>query len=358
MERNHTIDIVRCLAVYLIIILHAGSAACQYAVEGTVEYNLWISICNGLCSVALPTLFFISGYLFYKGYRTSVYVSKIKRRVKRLFVPYVMWNTTLVLFFLAAGSLFPRVAERVASYSLDSFSGAFDKILSLTTAPMDGPLWFIRALFIYCVIAPILWPFLRKRVGRYIGILAFVALYATGYGFNKLDLWAMTCPLWGLTIFYLGGLLASVPGGEQRIRWFHSPWWLPLCIAGLAFSVYMTLQNKESFTTMECLWDNISKILMIPSLFYVLSHFDQERISDSKVYLYLKEMSFFAYAGHFLFCSMLIHTLAPKLGFITCGKFTLLVIIFVGLGIPLMAAVYGISRRYFKHVVKLYDGNL
>jgi hypothetical protein len=69
-------------------------------------------------------------------------------------------------------------------------------------------------------------------------------------------------------------------------------------------------------------------------------------------------MSFFAYAGHFLFCSMILHSIAPLIKGYWSGKFSLLIIMFFCCGILLMMLVYAIGKRLFPRVMKLFDGTL
>ena len=65
-------------------------------------YNLFrVSISKVLAHVCVPTFYFISGYLFFKGLETwdvEKYKQKLKRRVKTLLVPFLIWNTISILY--------------------------------------------------------------------------------------------------------------------------------------------------------------------------------------------------------------------------------------------------------------------
>lgn len=357
MERNNRIDVVRCVANYTVILLHAG-AAFQYCNPHSMEYKFWTSLCWDLCVAALPALFFISGYLLFTRYQLSTYPNKIWRRVKRLLVPYLIWNCTFVAFYLTMGHFVPRLNTRVATFGLDSFTGAFEKILSLTVAPIDGPLWFLRTIFFLSLCSPLLWLFLRNKIGRYLGFVIIVIAYYVCWYFDLHPGMRVTYPMFAITTFYIGGVLAVTKDAYGSFMWFKSKWWFCSCLIGLSICIYVTLLNEKNLSTNTALIGDIGRLLLTPVIFTIFYHLNVDKISSSRTYLFLKEMSFFAYAGHFLFCSMILHTVAPFLNFMTTGKFTLLIFIFCGIGVPVMAGIYWIGRRYFPNFMKLYDGSL
>ena len=85
------LDAIRFAANYFVVAIHLmillGSSYC-----GGVEYSFWKWFSQSFAPIAMPTLFFISGYLFYVGIGEGGVLGKIRRRVGRLLVPYVLWN--------------------------------------------------------------------------------------------------------------------------------------------------------------------------------------------------------------------------------------------------------------------------
>ena len=66
----------------------------------------WISSFGSkiLCTVCVPAFFFISGYLFFikvENYSMIDYKKKLQSRFKTLFIPYILWNSFLVIILLA-----------------------------------------------------------------------------------------------------------------------------------------------------------------------------------------------------------------------------------------------------------------
>jgi hypothetical protein len=84
-----------------------------------------------------------------------------------------------------------------------------------------------------------------------------------------------------------------------------------------------------------------------------------EKIGNAKGFKFLAQSAFFLYAGHFLFCSMLLHAIAPLLnGIEFIGKETVLVAVFVIGGSVLSLSVYAIAKRLFGRLLSPWDGTL
>ena len=133
----------------------------QYPVYHYIgEFTSIIACC------AVPLFFFISGYLYFNNiplrgensYSFSVWKQKSKNRVRSLLIPYLSWNLlVLLLFFIGqqivgnSDALSKDGYKLVADYSVIDYLKAFYAIDS-TGMPVDGPLWFIRDLFIVSII--------------------------------------------------------------------------------------------------------------------------------------------------------------------------------------------------------------
>ena len=95
-----------------VVFIHSFGKAFDYEamdflnLSGVDCHNLFrISISKVLTHVCVPTFYFISGYLFFKGLETwdaEKYKKKLVRRVKTLLVPFLIWNTISILNALKA----------------------------------------------------------------------------------------------------------------------------------------------------------------------------------------------------------------------------------------------------------------
>lgn len=356
--RNRDLDIARCIMNYMIVVMHAW-AAFQYVSWTTCEFTFWTFVCEFVCHSAMPTFFLISGYLLFKDYAWISIGDKFKRRARRLLVPYIVWNVTFVVFYVVACHFVPRLAARVESFGLTTFAGALSKILSLTVPPIDGPLWFLRTLLYLVILSPAIW--LGLRFWRGVPFLALLGLWAPGEvicGFQNRT--GLVLPAYGVCCFVAGGWLAVY--GKDLCGVFRGRAW---AILGIAACLIRGFMFAPSFmATSHPMWmtcvGNCLLVLEAPTLIALVTllKLGQRRFFNSGVYLYLKDMSFFAYAGHFLFCSIFLHSIAPKLDFMATGKMTVLVLVFVGLGVPTMALVYGLARKMIPRALRLWDGTL
>lgn len=344
-SRSVELDVIRTLMNYLIVLLHAW-AAFQYVKVGTIEFKTWTLVCSHLCWMAIPTFFLISGYLLFLRFSIATWPAKLWRRTRRLVVPYAAWNVLFVVFYLSLARFVPRLGVRVASFGMDTFAGTFSKVFSFTVPPIDGPLWFLRTLFFLTVLSPIF--LLLLRIGRGVPVvilsLAWCVLESVLGLRDKLHLVA---PAYSVACFLFGGALAM--NGKDIVDSFRKKRAVWLC-AGLSACALMSLKVLPAV-------ESLLAVLEAPALIALSLWLNGAKIVQLQTYRFLHEMSFFAYAGHFLFCSIWLHTLAPFLGGFWTGKFTVLILIFVGCGVPTMAVVYLVAKRFCPQALKLFDGS-
>ena len=189
-KRIGYIDTIKQLRLPLIVLItfaHSYSGV-------RVGYTLWgdgwdtyevlkIVVSQTLCKVAMPTFFVMSGYLFFANvteWNAKTYFGKLRRRVKTLLIPYIVWNLLMAI--------------KLRTFSLNIFWAFWTEAgkqidwlghEQLMTAPANMPLWFLRDLMVMALFSPII----------YIGI-------------RKMGGWLLII----LTPLYLSGLCAFIPG--------------------------------------------------------------------------------------------------------------------------------------------------
>ena len=140
---------------------------------------LKILISQSLVKVAVPAFFVMSGYLFFANvekFTKEVYWQKIRRRIKTLLIPYIIWNLLM--------------AVKLREISLDTF-----------IAPANMPLWFLRDLMVVSLLTPILYIGV-KRLGWWI-VAILIPIYSNG-------IWAIQPDLnpYAICFFTLGATLS------------------------------------------------------------------------------------------------------------------------------------------------------
>lgn len=85
-------------------------------------------------SIALNYFFAASAYKFFVSKKS--YKIKLKKRIKTLIIPFVVWNTIYIILYILQKGI----------------PGSKTLILGYTLAPFDGPLWYIFVIYIFFVI--------------------------------------------------------------------------------------------------------------------------------------------------------------------------------------------------------------
>ena len=162
-ESNKQIDTFSQLRLPLIVLItfahsYSGVRAGWSMWDGgwdTYEV-LKLVVSETLVKVAMPTFFVMSGYLFFVNvteWNAKTYWNKLRRRVKTLLIPYIIWNSAMAV-------------------KLKSFS------LSIFIEPANMPLWFLRDLMIVSLLTPIIYIGVRK-LGYWIFAI-LLPIYLTG----------------------------------------------------------------------------------------------------------------------------------------------------------------------------------
>ena len=180
-KRIESLDFLKALLVLFVLAAHYFGTVCFEDVsrENNPALFSFTSIISGfLRGQSVPIYFFISGYLFFLGGEFSIekYYKKLRRRIKSLFVPYVVWNTIAIILLIIV-LLSPLVSMMKYGDKLDisfinilscywSYDGALAGVnVSSEPAPIDMPLWYIRDLMVMVVLSPVIrWLLTRLKV--------------------------------------------------------------------------------------------------------------------------------------------------------------------------------------------------
>lgn len=179
--QSQTIDWLRFPMAVMVVVLHYSKTLILHA-EGAQKV-LCLLFQEGLCRLAVPCFFFISGYLFFNKLETwnwAIWKGKIKKRGKTLLLPYILWNIIALIAFwiyenVHGGSVsLPQIFTQNGGIRMFwSVQGGIP--ISSQAYPIDGPLWFIRDLMYFIIITPCIHLFLRWT--RHYGLIALTLLY-------------------------------------------------------------------------------------------------------------------------------------------------------------------------------------
>lgn len=178
-RRENWIDAAKSISILIVVLNHSG-----LVIPGV---NFW----GGMFYV--PAFFLLAGYTY--SPKEESYKSFVKRKAKRLLVPYFVANGLLFLFFLVkdfiGGGFQP-------SKTLISFLGILYgrnqlikggegfRVLNAPIADaalmpnLNAPTWFLPALFLVLICADALFRLMKGskiRVGLFIAVSAFIMLF-------------------------------------------------------------------------------------------------------------------------------------------------------------------------------------
>ena len=130
--RNHTIDILRGLAILLVVFGH-------------ITRTMWLN--SYIWSFHIPVFFLLSGYL-YDPNKFAMFGAFVKRKFKGLIIPYLIFGGLTYLYWLLAESRFRGSDLNAWEQLLGIFYGSrYEHFLDF-----NGPLWFIPCLFTMSII--------------------------------------------------------------------------------------------------------------------------------------------------------------------------------------------------------------
>lgn len=154
-----------------------------YSLYG-LQNILKIAFSHVIPSIAVPTFFMISGFLFFLNFREwslGGYIHKMKTRARTLILPYILWNIGIVGLWLVFYFLCACLREDTINTFL-GMSKEFDLTILYNyntwgqnasnwfgypienSGPFIIPLWFLRDLIIVTLLTPIIY-FLIKKTG-------------------------------------------------------------------------------------------------------------------------------------------------------------------------------------------------
>lgn len=177
----------------LIVLRHSdplnGLGIQEIALTNTVELFIYklINLLTHMTEVAVLTFFFVSGFLYFSNFESmNDYVTKLKKRVGSIVVPFFIWSFLNWLYFAVITHI-PVISTKMnmEPVRLDSKSIIRDIAMS-----KYAPLWFLRVLFCLCVLGIILNCVLNyKRLTLVVISMLMLWNVFAGYGYQSIITW-------------------------------------------------------------------------------------------------------------------------------------------------------------------------
>lgn len=282
---------------------------------------------NKIATCAVPTFFFISGYLLtinIKKLSISVYLSKLKKRVITLFIPYIIWNLLAVTYL----------------YLTNQFHKPFT-FNNIFLTPANFPLWFLRDLMLMTLTFPVFY-YIAKLLGKYVTIL-FVALFIV-IPMPNMTVKYIILPI----IFFYAGISASLY--NINFDSCHSYFKLLIILCCL------TCLSTEIIFNGDVAWsiDNLFLVLGVFS-FLIIGHLFVSNHNWQSVKV-LSIGSFFIYCSHKLGPTYISKTILHQLPISNYYKETIIFLLAPFLTYFICLLIYNLGRIYLPSFIKLLTG--
>ncbi|MCF0208504.1 MAG: oligosaccharide flippase family protein [Bacteroidaceae bacterium] len=257
--------------------------------------------------LAVPMFFAISGFLFFswqEKFTKAVYFSKIRRRIKTLLVPYLLWNLIVLAVNTLGPLLLPSLAAgrgaALADYDLSRLLMAFWD--NGGGKPVCIQLWFLRDLIVTCLLSPIIIYGIDKAKHWFVIVLAllFVAdILPNITGLNIAACFPFALGAWYRKQFYAKKTL------DEPITLLPKGISLLLAALYLALISYITFLAEEQSPIRLM---RLSILLGLPLLLTVAAKACGFRwkkvISDSTFFVFGSHMLLLSFAERHIVCAI------------------------------------------------------
>lgn len=161
-ELSKIIEFLRWPLTVLVVCIHI------VRVNDVAFDRFWV---KDVCAIAVPAFFIISGMLFFHNTRLTSnskpgrdlpfdYKHKLKRRIKTLLIPYLIWNAFAIVIGIALN--FQDYRFTVLNILAGFWDSHYSFVHAVGHAPMDFPLWYVRDLMVCCILSPLYYIMIQR----------------------------------------------------------------------------------------------------------------------------------------------------------------------------------------------------
>ena len=182
-EESERIRILKIWFTVMVIFIHSYAEEVHFSGENVVlQVPLWLASVEYIISqiisrCAVPGYFFISAVLLYK--KEFTWVENIKKKLKSLLIPYLIFNTVWILIFFVAqhfavfSPFFSRGYKIISNWGIAEFANAYLGFLDdQYPFPICQQLWFLRDLMVLNILAIVI----KRLIDRFPKVVLAVLL--------------------------------------------------------------------------------------------------------------------------------------------------------------------------------------
>lgn len=260
----------------------------QYSSNGLVFF-IEEFFSQGLNRIASPLFFIISGYLFFANLNGTAadFLRKLKKRIKTLIVPYLLWSLAGILLFWAL-QLHP-LANVFFTKTLIRDMDLKEILNNLILAPVPYQLWYIRDLMMFVLLSPVFFVLIQEL--RLLVLISCIVFWIVDFNFIFFRSQSL--------FFYIVGASLAMHFKDLTMS-EHKVKGLPFLMIWLTFVLIKTFLYCNNLSTPGVL-NLLHKAAIVTGIltvnflydnFYARSEVFMQRLKPVIVY------SFFVFAAH------------------------------------------------------------
>ncbi len=342
--KSKVISFLRFPLIVAVTYIHCEpSAISDYKLSGAYEL-LYIFVREILAGAAVPRFFVISGFLFFvKGPLTpSAYVSKLKKRIQSLLIPYIIWNLLYWGIFILKSKILPGDLSIGALTHLTTteFLRMFWNLRS-GFYPMCAQFWFLRDLMVMMVLSPIIYICVKYLKLLFVVIFGLMWIFNFGWEITGLSITS-------IFFFSVGAYIALfkinfVKFSKYGILVFFIMYTILSSVALYSIGNPM----MERFKTLSILCEMIC-IIGLTTIFIRRGLWEPNN--------FLSESSFFIYASHQIILAILVKQLVSLLSPMDGLKLTIIFLVSPIIIICVSLIIYWQMRKTMPLLTKILTG--
>lgn len=302
-------------------------------------FALWLG------ETGVPGFFFISGYLFFMSKKD--YTQKIGTRLHTLVIPYLLWNLLLIILYIIAYQIgYPQDinGRSLGDYQITDYlrlfwdRGSFD---NGNFVPLLCPLWYIRNLFMMCVISPFLYYIIRYAREAFLVVIAIWWLMSYHNAFIPQTI-----------LFYsLGAYFSIFDSNPLKIVLNH--WGIFLTLF-LQFAISdIAIHSGGYWTPINLQTHRLSLIFNIPVIL-IIADFCHQKGWENKV---LPNSAFIVFCAHYPIVVLLRKLCVSQFAKAPDLTHILLYYVCIIIAILLSLMLYMLLDRFFPKTKRILSGN-
>jgi len=197
---SQKITSVNILLTLLIVWLHVSA-----------NYNVPSSV-SDISIISVPCFFAISSFLYFISFDFDkpwmCYKLKVASRTKSLLIPFLIFNLFGLLFSIAAYKIHPVSQHPLSDVTLSNI------FIYFYESKPNGPLWYLRSLYLFFLVAPLLGFIIRST--KY-SIILSVPLYILCKNMSYFSF------VYWMVDIYFGAYIAIYYADIRKLKIFKEP---------------------------------------------------------------------------------------------------------------------------------------